>query len=140
MRKLTVSERINDYNLKRVEDLVGNVFTENFKDFMKLYAGLSHVERYFIDASKTEWEVISYINSVELYKLTDEFKQAYKRKLVPFAFDPGGWHFCLSFDESDYGAIIVNRWTDHLPEEQFLKIADSFEDFINGLKREEVDR
>jgi hypothetical protein len=56
---------------------------------------------------------------------------------VPFAYDPGGWHFCLSFDADTYGKIIINRWTDHLPEEQFLVIADSFEEFINGLQTEE---
>ena len=37
----------------------------------------------------------------------------------------------------DYGKIIVNRWTDYLPEEQFLVISNSFEEFINGLKRED---
>ena len=51
--------------------------------------------------------------------------------------DPGGWHFCLSIDEKDYGTIIVNRWTDHSEENQFLKIADNFEEFIDGLITED---
>jgi hypothetical protein len=40
-------------------------------------------------------------------------------------------------DDDDFGTIYINRWTDHLPEEQFLKIADSFEEFINGLHAED---
>ncbi|MBK9580663.1 MAG: SMI1/KNR4 family protein [Saprospiraceae bacterium] len=54
-------------------------------------------------------------------------------KKIPFAYDPGGWHFCLSFDEDTFGKVVVNRWSDHLPEDQFIVIADSFEEFINGL-------
>lgn len=78
-----------------------------------------------------------YLTYPELYKLTDEFLREYHRKLVSFAYDPGGWHLCLSFDEATYGNIIINRWTDNLPEEQFLVIAESFEEFINGLKTDE---
>ena len=130
---------MGDSNTSHIESIIGSPLPDNFKEFLKENGGLSHYERIYIDNQNTHWEVISYLSYVELYKLTDEFKGAYERKLVPFAFDAGGWHFCLCFDESDYGTIIVNRWTDHIPEEQFLKIADSFDDFINGLKKEEDD-
>lgn len=137
MRKLTLSPRMGDASIRLVEESIASTFSENFKDFMKENGGLSHFERYFIDKENTQWEVNSYCNFTELYKLTEEFLKSYHRKLVPFAFDAGGWHFCLCIEEKDYGTVIINRWTDYLPEEQFLKIADSFEDFINGLKTEE---
>jgi SMI1-KNR4 cell-wall len=138
MRKLTLYPRMGDSNIRHIESIIGSPLSENFKEFLKENGGLSHYERYFIDKAQTQWEVQKYLTYVELFKLTEEFLREYKRKLVPFAFDPGGWHFCLCMDEgADYGSIIINRWTDHLPEEQFLKIANSFEEFIDRLKTEE---
>jgi SMI1-KNR4 cell-wall len=138
MRKLTLYPRMGDSNMRHIESIIGSSLSENFKSFLKENAGLSHYERYFFDREQTQWEVKKYLTYSELYKLEEEFIKEYHRKLVPFAFDGGGWHFCLCMDEGvDFGSIIVNRWTDHLPEEQFLVIADNFEEFINGLKTEE---
>lgn len=128
---------MGDSNIKHIESIIGSVLPEDFKCFLKENAGLSHYERYFFDWEDTQWEVKKYLTYPELFKLEEEFVRSYHRKLVPFAFDPGGWHFCLCMDEGvEHGKIIINRWTDHLPEEQFLVIADSFEEFINGLKQE----
>jgi hypothetical protein len=136
MRQLTLYPRMG--NLSSIEKIVEKSLPVVFQNFMKSNGGLSHYERIFIDKEETHWEVNVYLNYSDMYKLTEEFLQSYKRKLVPFAFDGGGWHFCLCMDEgNDYGKIIINRWTDHLPEEQFLVIADNFEEFINGLKTEE---
>lgn len=137
MRKLTQRPRIGDASLQLIEEIVNGRFSENFKRFLKESAGLSYYESVFVDAAKTEWHVQQYNSFDDLYGLTQEFLNVYKRKLIPFAHDPGGWHFCLCMDEEDHGAIFINRWTDHLPEEQFLKIANSFEEFIDGLRREE---
>ncbi len=138
MRKLTLYPRMGDSNIRHIESIIDSKLTENFKMFLKDNGGLSHFERYFIDDAQTQWEVQKYFTYTELFKLTKEFLENYKRKLVPFAYDLGGWHFCLCIDEgANYGKIIVNRWTDHLPEEQFLVIAESFEEFINGLRTEE---
>ncbi|MFD1605916.1 SMI1/KNR4 family protein [Flavobacterium artemisiae] len=138
MRKLTLYPRMGDSNMRHIENIIGTKLPEDFKDFLKTNGGLSHYERYFIAIDKTMWEVNRYLAYQDLFKLTEEFLESYKRKLVPFAFDMGGWHFCLCLDEgSDYGSIVINRWSDYLPEEQFIKITESFEDFINGLKTEE---
>lgn len=129
---------MGDSNLRHIESIIDSKLSENFKMFLKDNGGLSHYERYFIDEIQTQWELQKYFTYTELFKLTKEFLDNYKRKLVPFAYDLGGWHFCLCMDVgADYGKIIVNRWTDHLPEEQFLVIAESFEEFINGLRTEE---
>ena len=139
MRTFTLYPRMGDSNMRFIESQVQSSLPNDFKDFLKANGGLSHYERFFTDTHQITWEVNKYLTFAELHKLLDEFLREYKRKLIPFAYDPGGWHFCLCMDEGkDHGAIIINRWTDHLPKEQFLKIADSFEEFINGLKAEET--
>lgn len=85
--------------------------------------------------NEKEWELQTFDHIASIIDLTKEFKEKGWGLKVPFAYDPGGWHFCLSFDKETYGQIIINRWTDHSPEEQFVVIADSFEEFINGLKQ-----
>jgi hypothetical protein len=140
MKKLTKA-----YEAEQIESSLLNDFevanrlqlSNNFKQFYLEYQGSKVKEILFFDITNEMWVLNSFFELKEMDLLFLEFLEAYKRKLIPFAFDPGGWHFCLCMDEKDFGAIIVNRWTDHLPEEQFLKIADSFEEFVNGLKRED---
>lgn len=137
MRKLTVKPRIDDNSLDLVESLVNAKFSAYFREFMKVNAGLNHKECIYIDKEKTLWEVNSYYKFSDMYKLTEEFINAGWPKMVPFAYDPGGWHFCICMEEKDFGSIFINRWTDHLPEDQFLKIAPDFEEFIESLKIDE---
>lgn len=137
MRDLNVIPRMGEKNFQIIENLVEGKFSNNFKEILKKYAGLNVYENIFIDKDENLWSLGAFDNFTSIYELTKEFLEKYNRKLVPFAYDGGGWHFCLSFDEATYGKIIINRWTDHLPEEQFLVIADSFEEYINGLKTEE---
>lgn len=139
MREFKVLPKVQDFELNMIEKIVGNQLPLLVRNYIKKYGGSSIAEKYFKDKRGLEWELSQFNLFKDLHGLTEEFLREYKRKLVPFAYDPGGWHFCLCMDEGqDYGAIFINRWTDHLPEEQFLKIADSFEEFINGLKAEET--
>ena len=133
MKKLTVKPRLGNGNIKLLEQITNNYFPEDFKIFMMENAGLSHYENTFIDKGGIEWEVSQYNQFKDLYGLIKEFKEKGWGVKVPFAYDPGGWHYCLSFDEDTFGKIIVNRWTDHEGKDQFIVIADSFDDFINGL-------
>jgi hypothetical protein len=136
MRKLTITPRFNDYNFNLIEDLVNAKFSNDFKEFMKEYAGLSHVECVYFDQKGTQWEVTKYFSFPDIYRLAQEFLNAGWGKMIPFAYDPGGWHFCLCLEEHTMNAIFINRWTDHLPEDQFIKIADNFEIFVDGLRAE----
>lgn len=139
MREFKILPKVQDFELNMIEKIVGNQLPLLVRNYIKKYGGSSIVEKYFKDKRGLEWELSQFNLFKDLHGLTEEFLREYKRKLIPFAYDPGGWHFCLCMDEGkDYGAIIINRWTDHLSEEQFLKIADSFEEFINGLKAEET--
>jgi hypothetical protein len=137
MKQFTILDRIQDAEFNFIEKELNIKLTDIFRTYLKKYGGMGIVESTFITTDKRDFQIGQFLLFDEILNLSKEFLQSYKRKLVPFAYDPGGWHFCLSFDADSYGKIIINRWTDHLPEEQFLVIADSFEEFINGLKAEE---
>lgn len=134
MKKLTIRPRLGERSIQLLERLVNHNFSTNFSDFLKENAGLSHFECIYQDVNGIKWEVSQYNLFPDLHGLTKEFIANGLGKKIPFAYDPGGWHFCLSFDEDTFGQIFINRWTDHSKEEQLLKIADSFEEFIDGLQ------
>lgn len=136
MRVLKIRPRFGERNFQLIENLVEGRFNDAFRNVMSNYAGLSVYENCFVDKDGREWILASFDNFASIYKLTKEFKEHGWGLKVPFAFDPGGWHYCLSFDQNTPGKILVNRWTDHSPEDQFVIIADSFEDFISGLKEQ----
>lgn len=137
MRDFRIKPKVQDFELNMIEEVINDKIPILVREYIKKYGGNSIYENTFIAKDGLEWELSQFNRFDDLYGLTKEFLDGYHRKLVPFAYDPGGWHFCLSFEADTYGKIIINRWTDHLPEEQFLVIADTFEEFINGLKTEE---
>jgi hypothetical protein len=58
--------------------------------------------------------------------------------LIPFAIDPGGRPYYFSIGEEDYGNVYIDRMgAGH--KNPLLKIAESFEEFINGLEPESLD-
>ncbi len=136
MKTLTLRPRLGIKSIETIEQILGEKFPKYFSDFLIKNAGLSHFECIFIDKNNQSWMVHEYNSYKDLYGLTNEFIGVYKRKMVPFAHDSGGWHFCLCFDDEYKHEIFIHRWTDHEVEERFLKIADSFEEFIEGLQAE----
>ena len=137
MREFTVRPKIQDFELNLIEKVFEKPISENVRSFLKKYSGVGIYECFYLDKKGKSWEISQFHLFNDLYQLSKEFIEKGWGLFLPFAFDPGGWHFCLNMDEKDYGAIFINRWTDHLPEDQFVKIADSFEEFIDGLKRED---
>jgi hypothetical protein len=134
MREFTILPKIQDFELNLIEKKIDIEIKEALRQYLKKYGGEMIVEKYFIDKNGLEWELAQFTLFKDLFGLSNEFLENYNRKLLPFAYDPGGWHFCLSFDTETYGKVLMNRWTDHLPEEQFVVIADNFEEFIDGLR------
>ena len=119
-----------------LEEIIGVKLTLNLKDFLLKYSNCSIEENFYLFNNQlyivNDFLPISN-GDVTVLDLTEEFIKHYGRKYVPFAFDPGGWHFCLCLDEIDYNKVIINRWTDDFEDGQFLRIADSFELFVSGL-------
>ena len=134
MKDLTIAPRAGKRYLVLLEEAIGHPLPKALKDVLLQYAGLSIVENTFIDKESKDWEVQTFDNVASIISLVKEFKEKGWGEKIPFAYDPGGWHFCLSFDPDTNGKIVVNRWTDHTPEEQFVTIADSLEEFIDGLE------
>jgi hypothetical protein len=73
--------------------------------------------------------------SIELIlpAIRNENEDICRNDLIPFAIDPGGRPYYLSFGDKDYGAIYIDRvgLGDSNP---LLKISESFEKFINELE------
>lgn len=135
MREFTLRPRMSEKQFKLIEKVVNGTFPNLFKNFMTKYAGLSIEEDCFLDSENRTWIMASFDDFKSIYNLTKEFKEKGWGAKVPFAYDQGGWHYCLSFDKETIGKIIINRWTDHSPEEQFLIISDDFDSFIDGLHK-----
>lgn len=136
MKKLTLRPRLGIKSVESIEKIVNEKFSEQFTNFLIENAGLSHLECEFKDDKGQIWIVHQYNNYKDLYGLTEEFLRVYNRKMIPFAYDSGGWHFCMCLDKEFLGNIFIHRWTDHDINDRFLKIANSFEEFIDGLQPE----
>jgi hypothetical protein len=135
MKEFTIRPRMGNKQFQLLEKIVNGSFPTYFKSFMIRYAGLSLEEDCYWDINRKPWIIAAFDDFKSMYDLTKEFSEKGWGLKVPFAYDQGGWHFCLSFDGNTYGKVIINRWTDHSPEDQFLVIADNFEDFISGLQK-----
>lgn len=133
MREFKVLPKIQEFELDLIEKILEVRIPELVRNYLMKYGGCSIKENRYIDSTGLEWDLGQFSTFNDIYGLVKEFRDAYKCKLLPFAYDNGGWHFCLNLDSINYGSIIINRWTDHLPEDQFLIIAENFENFINGL-------
>lgn len=133
MRKLTLAPRAGKRYLDLLQKAIGHKLSDDFIEIIVSYGGLAILESKYIDSRNIVWEIQTFDHIASMVDLIKEFKENGWGLKVPFAYDPGGWHFCLSFDKDTFGKIIVNRWTDHSPDEQFIVIANSFEEFINGL-------
>ena len=58
--------------------------------------------------------------------------------LFPLGFEEIGWLYGLSFDDEDYLAVYIFRTTDY-GGEPAIKVSDSLEEFINGLRLSKPD-
>ena len=114
MRKLTIAPRVGKRYLNLLEDFLGDKLSDYFKEIMIGYAGLIVLEDSYTDVSKNKWELQSFDNIASILQLSKEFKENGWGLKVPFAYDPGGWHFCLSFDKETYGKIIINLSLIHI--------------------------
>jgi len=62
-----------------------------------------------------------------------ELEENFNKVLFPLGFEEIGWLYGLSFDDEDYLAVYIFRTTDY-GGEPAIKISDSLEEFINGLR------
>jgi hypothetical protein len=132
---------IGDKEIKLLQKYISNEseMPEGFFDFLNKYQGAKLLEFIFVDRNKTTWVLGFIMKFTEMLELTQEYFNENKQNyFIPFASDAGGWHFCLSFQKKDFGSVYIYRWSDYKPEDAYLKIANSFEEFIDGLQSENI--
>ncbi len=134
LRNFTLRDKIGEGSFRHAQKEFKNQIPELVKLCLVKYGNSSIKEDVYIDNKNTEWILSAFSNSTDVMKLPKEFKDAGWGEWFPFAFDQGGWHFCINMSDHDYGSVYVNRWSDHKPKDQFVKIANSFEEFMNELK------
>ena len=64
------------------------------------------------------------------------FRDFYEGKFLSFGGDSGGWDYVISVQEEDFGKIYFCRMDEAL-EDALTLVADSFEEFISGLRKSE---
>ena len=147
MKKLTIEDffvPITEKDIKLFEKRNNLVLPNYLADFFLNYNGTTTKE--CIYSCKVDYIVNSFlpllknkITSVENFLLwiRDEEFLIKRFDLIPFATDPGNHPFLVSIGGEDEGVVyfsIVGFGED----EPLRKLADSFEEFINGLKSENV--
>ena len=111
---------------------------KSFIDFYLNANGGSPSTRYFEDYRiaafcpiKHKPDNYNIEKNIEILKLSERLPEGF----IPFAFDSGGWFFCLDTSERNYGSIYIlpNGMLDSDP----IFIVSSFSKFIDGLSDEE---
>ncbi|WP_281631298.1 SMI1/KNR4 family protein [Flavobacterium luteolum] len=138
MRKLTLSDRFFPHQYSRIENEMGIKIPDTIKYFISEYADLSVKENKFVNNDGKLFEISQFINYRLMYDFIKEFKEEGLGKKLPLAIDDGGWVFCISFDEECMGEILLYQmemeWK--TKNDAFELVANSFEEFINGLREE----
>jgi hypothetical protein len=145
MRELTRLRRFRPITQEDIEAFEKkNLLMPNYlREFFKKYNGAKIKENFHKSANGNY--IVSILpllkddlnTSVEdLLPFVNDFELGIGRKdLIPFAIDPGGRPFLVSTGNNDNGKVyysIVGLGF----SEPLRKIADSFEEFINGLEPE----
>lgn len=146
MKSLKIDYRnkneINDLVIADFEAKMNIKIPLILQEFLKLYSGSSIEENTFVKSEKETIFTLSYV--CELYS---EFNPSIEKLVngnqfykyydwVPFGIDPGGWVFNLSIANDKFGQVWINKF-DSGDDNPFEFVADTFEEFINGLRTEE---
>jgi hypothetical protein len=146
MKKLTITSPgvlISIDDIVDFEKKYELIFPDYLKEFFLLYNGAGTEEyrylkgpSYSVNSFLPLYSDINASLDLILPAVRDPEEGIGRNDLVPFATDPGGRPFYVSTGESDYGSVYYDVWG--LAEKEPLrKIADSFEEFIDGLQKDE---
>ena len=143
MRKLIIKQfftEVSDAEIAEFEAMNDIVFPEFFKAFIKDYNGSKVYENCF----QGKYIISNFLPlkknrnaSIELIMpaIKSEEEGIGRDDLIPFAIDPGGRPYLFSVGKNDFGQVYIDRMSAGY-QDPLLKIADSFEQFIQGLERE----
>jgi cell wall assembly regulator SMI1 len=129
---------VEDSDIKKVESTFNIQFPEYFLSFLQKYGGTCTKEVVYSDAFWVNFFLpLKSENGASIISLMEGQRINYNdNSWIPFAIDSGGWSFCIAQKENIKGQIWVEKF-DGGDENPFEFVANSFEDFINGLRTEE---
>lgn len=141
MNKLSTNSHpkvIDDNEIREIESNFKIKLPDYFLSFLKQYGGTSTKEIVYTNSFWVNFflplksDITLSIESIFL-AYQSEYNQI---EWLPFAIDSGGWPFCIALKEDIKGQVWVDKF-DSGDENSFEFVANTFEEFINGLKTEE---
>lgn len=143
MKKLTHAPLFSEFTFGKICDFLKiNELPKSLKSVLLKYGSYSVVENTYKDIINDKiWKLNSFINRTNLLGHLEELEE--ERELgdyeiedliVPFAVDEGGWLFCLGLSSNNYNRVFIYRCNNYDERDIFLKISESFEEFINNLQ------
>ena len=145
MEFLEVSKKLTETDLREVEEQLGNVFTDQFKEHYLKYNGGYPFKSFFLwpdDGVKTR---INHFFSIK-YDGFSRLETAYENLFIteqilpegflPFAVDDGGNYFCISTLPQFFNQVFFFDMPQYDPDwinEYVTLISSSFQEFIDNL-------
>ena len=139
MRVLTKKKRIDENQIDFLQSILGKEFPKYMIEFLKEYVEAAVVEDRFTNNRNKVFYISMICTYRMIYDYIQEFKSENFGQFIPFAVDDGGYIFCLSLNEKNFGNVLLYQ-TDigyESETEAFVLVADTFEEFINGLESRE---
>ena len=145
MKELTIKFKFNGVatsteEIAAFEKKYDVIFPDYFKVFLLTYGGTIVEECRYLD----QYTVNDFLPLLEnrnasiemiLPVVRDEEEGVGRNDLIPFATDPGGRPFYVSIGESDNGCVYFDV-IGMVSDKPVRKIANSFDEFINSLRKE----
>lgn len=142
MRKLTIAKRIDKYNAITMCQKFGVDSMPNYLfKLLENYAGLRVKECIYDDKiNNTKWVFGGFYDEREILGNMEELEEEreeeenFNKVIFPLGREEIGWLFGISFDEEDYLAVYLFKSSDYVGDKPLIKVSDSLEEFINGLR------
>lgn len=147
---LDANEKLDETTVAKLEDSLRIKLPPSYRKFLMEYNGGKPAPRRFKFKGKTRGSSVDRFLGVHnkdysnLLKYLKTYNGRIPRNFFPVAYDPGGNLICISVEGADTGSVYF--W-DHEQESEegtlpdysnVILIADSFDEFLNGLHEKEA--
>lgn len=133
-----------DQQFELVEKLVGAQLPESYKSFLRTVNGGKPQLNSFLsefEGNEQRWTIDRFLHLAATTEDTSDSEDVVwvyqqrgsktARELLPVIVDNEGSYYCLDLGQEFYGRLVLLSRQE--PEFSFLPIADSFEQFVDGL-------
>lgn len=139
-----------DQQLELVEKLIGAKLPESYRNFLhRVNGGKPQLNSFLseFEGNEQRWTMDRFLHLAATAAATNDSEDvvwAYQqqnnktaRELLPVILDNEGNYYCLDLGQEFYGRLVLLSRQE--PEFSFLPIADSFEQFVDGLTANPLD-